>query len=111
MRDKQLARAARRRKCPAEKVVLGGQTLSPCGLRPRARKAGEGKEAAWHLAGDRSPGGQCHRCQGGEVCERWHMRGQRFCEKERKKKTAKERRWWCESLALSFVSKSGVFGE
>lgn len=37
------------RKCPAEKVVLRGQPLSPCGQRPRARKArkaGEGKEAA-----------------------------------------------------------------
>lgn len=46
LRDKQLARAVCGRKCPAEKVVFGGQTLSPCGQRPRARKAGEGKEAA-----------------------------------------------------------------
>lgn len=46
LRDKQLARAVCGRKCPAEKVVFGGQTLSPCGQGPRARKAGEGKEAA-----------------------------------------------------------------
>lgn len=109
VRDKQLARAALRRKCPTEKVVFRGQTLSPCGRRARARKAGEGKEAAWLRAGDRSHRAQCHRCHEREMCERWHMRGERFCEKERKKKQQNERSWWCECLALSLVSKWGVF--
>lgn len=43
VRDKQPARAASRRKCPAEKVVLRGQTLSPCGQRPSLGRRGRGR--------------------------------------------------------------------
>ena len=65
MRDKQLAGAARRRKCPAEKVVLGPDR-QPCGRRPRARKAGEGKEqpGSVQVTGPQGPAPQMPREKG-----------------------------------------------